>query len=209
MKILNLYARIGGNRKLWGNEHKITAVEIVPEIAALYHKFFPEDRILVEDAHQYLLEHYEEYDFIWSSPPCQTHSRIRNIAGVGRRQNKPVYPDMNLYSEILFLNQVYNSSGCDFNGFFIVENVASYYQPLIRPYKVGRHYFWSNFYISPFDIKTRGHMLNKTELAFLKHMPILDLQLLRNCVEPELGLHVFECAFKKKQIQLTEVCSEL
>lgn len=35
MKILNLYAGIGGNRKLWGNEHDITAVELRPEIAAL------------------------------------------------------------------------------------------------------------------------------------------------------------------------------
>ena len=28
LKILNLYAGIGGNRKLWGNEHDITAVEL-------------------------------------------------------------------------------------------------------------------------------------------------------------------------------------
>ena len=28
MKILNLYAGIGGNRKLWGDEHEITAVEL-------------------------------------------------------------------------------------------------------------------------------------------------------------------------------------
>lgn len=26
MKILNLYAGIGGNRELWGNEHEITGV---------------------------------------------------------------------------------------------------------------------------------------------------------------------------------------
>lgn len=31
MKILNLYAGIGGNRKLWGNEHQITADEISKE----------------------------------------------------------------------------------------------------------------------------------------------------------------------------------
>ena len=40
MKILNLYADIGGNRKLWGDEHEITAVEIDPEIAAIYQDFF-------------------------------------------------------------------------------------------------------------------------------------------------------------------------
>ena len=30
MKILNLYAGIGGNRKLWGDEHEVVAVENVP-----------------------------------------------------------------------------------------------------------------------------------------------------------------------------------
>jgi DNA (cytosine-5)-methyltransferase 1 len=35
MKILNLYAGIGGNRKLWGNTHSITAVEFDEEIAKL------------------------------------------------------------------------------------------------------------------------------------------------------------------------------
>ena len=27
MKILNLYCGIGGNRRLWGNDHEVTAVE--------------------------------------------------------------------------------------------------------------------------------------------------------------------------------------
>lgn len=27
MKILNLYAGIGGNRKLWGDDHEVTVVE--------------------------------------------------------------------------------------------------------------------------------------------------------------------------------------
>jgi DNA (cytosine-5)-methyltransferase 1 len=36
MKILNLYAGIGGNRKLWGNKHNITAVEFNNTIAEKY-----------------------------------------------------------------------------------------------------------------------------------------------------------------------------
>lgn len=35
MKILNLYAGIGGNRKLWGDDHEITAVEIESKIASI------------------------------------------------------------------------------------------------------------------------------------------------------------------------------
>ena len=77
MKILNLYAGIGGNRKLWGDEHEITAVEYDPKIAAIYCDFFPNDKVIVTDAHQYLLEHCWEFDFVWSSPPCPTHSRIK------------------------------------------------------------------------------------------------------------------------------------
>ena len=85
MKILNLYAGIGGNRKLWGNEHEITAVEINPEIAKIYHDFFPNDKVIVADAHKYLLEHYKEFDFIWSSPPCQSHSRMNDLLVKGKK----------------------------------------------------------------------------------------------------------------------------
>ena len=75
MKILNLYCGIGGNRKLWGNDHEITAVEYDEKIAEKYKALFPNDNVVVADAHQYLLDHYSEFDFIWTSPPCQTHSR--------------------------------------------------------------------------------------------------------------------------------------
>ena len=77
MKILNLYAGVGGNRKLWGDDHEVVAVELNPEIAAVYQALYPNDTVIVGDAHQYLLDHYSEYDFIFSSPPCPTHSRAR------------------------------------------------------------------------------------------------------------------------------------
>lgn len=56
MKILNLYACIGGNRYKWGNDHEITAVELDPELARLYKERFPNDTVIVADAHQFLLE---------------------------------------------------------------------------------------------------------------------------------------------------------
>ena len=197
LKILNLYGGIGGNRKLWSDDHDITMVEINPKIAEIYQGFFPNDKVIVTDAHKYLLEHYEEFDFIWSSPPCPSHSRIRNIAGVGSGQNKPIYPDMKLYEEIIFLQQIYYSSGCNFNGKYVVENVASYYKPLIEPQKVGRHYFWTNFYINPFKIATRGHMKSNKELMRIKGFNVNDKILLRNCTEPKLGKHILDCALGK------------
>ena len=92
MKILNLYAGIGGNRKLWGDEHEITAVENNPEIAKIYQDFFPNDKVVIADAHQFILEHFSEFDFIWSSPPCPTHSRLRKVMVGTKCGAKPVFP---------------------------------------------------------------------------------------------------------------------
>src|SRR5690606_23249146 len=135
MKILNLYAGIGGNRKLWGDEHEITAVEWDQETANVYQDYFQNDKVIVGDAHQYLLDHFKEFDFIWSSPPCPSHSKI-NLSMVRELE----YPDMKLYQEIIFLNQW-------FDGKFVVENVIPYYKPLIPAIEIERHLFWANFKI--------------------------------------------------------------
>jgi len=47
MKILNLYACLGGNRYKWGDTHEITAVELDPELAKLYKERFPNDTVVV------------------------------------------------------------------------------------------------------------------------------------------------------------------
>ena len=137
MKILNLYACLGGNRYKW-NEVKedieVTAVELDPELARLYQERFPNDKVIIADAHQYLLEHYKEYDFIWSSPPCPSHSRARFWNSKAER----VYPDLKLYEEIILLQT-------HFKGKYCVENVVPYYEPLNPANKRGRHLFWTNF----------------------------------------------------------------
>ena len=187
MKILNLYAGIGGNRKLWGDEHEVTAVEYNREIAEVYQEFFPNDKVVVADAHQYLLDHFQEFDFIWSSPPCPTHSRMR------LNHKKKVFPDMKLYQEIILLKH-------SFKGDWVVENVIPYYEPLIRPInKIQRHCFWSNFYIK--DMKVSGCNVGKaTKETLSEHhnIPIPECKnqrlLLRNCVYPPLGLHILNCS---------------
>ena len=139
-KILNLYACLGGNRYKW-NEVKedieVTAVELDPEAVRLYRERFPNDKVIVADAHQYLLEHYREYDFIWSSPPCPTHSRAR-FWGFGANGKKPIFPDMKLYEEIIFLQH-------HFKGKYVVENVKPYYDAMLNPLERGRHLYWTNF----------------------------------------------------------------
>ena len=62
-KALNGYAGIGGNRRLWKNV-EVTAIENVQAIANVYQAKFPNDKVIVADAHKYLLEHYQEFDFI-------------------------------------------------------------------------------------------------------------------------------------------------
>jgi len=203
MKVLNLYAGIGGNRKLW-EDVEVTAIEWDYNIVKIYQDNFPNDKVIVEDAHKYLLEHYEEFDFIWSSPPCPTHSRIRNEAGVGVGQNKPVYPDMILYEEIIFLN--YN-----FKGKWVVENVIGYYKPLIRPIVYKEHYFWANFVIDGKKNMDRGHMGSMEDLRSIKKFDLSkykkdidERKLLRNCTESETGLYIFNSAFKEKQETLNK-----
>ena len=137
MKILNLYACLGGNRYKWDEvtDVEVTAVEWDEELAKLYQERFPNDTVIVADAHQYLLDHYKEFDFIWSSPPCPTHSRF-NLSMKTKRDMK--YPDMKLYEEIIFLDTFYN-------GKYVVENVIPYYEPLIPAQKRHRHLYWTNF----------------------------------------------------------------
>jgi len=191
MKILNLYAGIGGNRKLWGDEHEIAAVELDENIAKIYKDFFPNDEVIVTDAHQYLLDHYKEFDFIWSSPPCPSHSRARLWGWKNDDRVPKKYPDMKLYEEIIFLQTFYK-------GKFIVENVIPYYEPLIKGQKIGRHLFWSNFTIPNFEHKksdiNRGTIKSWQEQTGFnldgKYVGQRKDRILRNCVEPELGLHI-------------------
>ena len=206
MRILNLYAGIGGNRKLWGNEHDITAVELDPKIAEIYKDFFPNDNVIVGDAHKYLEEHFAEYDFIWSSPPCPSHSKIRNEAGIGRGQNKPIYPDMKLYEEIILMQQVSKVADL-YKGKYAIENVISYYKPLVAPQTVGLHYIWSNYVIRPYKKETRNHFstiekLQHTKGFNLDKYQVDKVKLLRNCTEPETGLWVFNEAFKNNQTSI-------
>lgn len=203
LKVLNLYAGIGGNRKLWPKNIKVVAIEINPEIARAYKHFFPEDEVIVTDAHDYLEDNHDKYDFIWSSRPCQSHTLIRKNVAVKRGQSRPIYPDMKLYEEIIFLQHY---AKCK----WVVENVKSYYQPLIRPQESGGHYFWSNFHISYIRPISRNiekgnnrSYLKRTgfDLSGFKFGKRKDT-VYHNCLNQELGLHVFNSAFKTKQLVL-------
>ena len=201
-KVLNLYAGVGGNRKKW-NDCQVTAIESNEKIAKVYQSENPNDVVIIGDAHEYLRGHYSEFDFIWSSPPCQTHSKMVKAT----RHKSRKFPDMTLYEEILFLKHF-------FKGRWVVENVAPFYEPLIKPTKqIGRHLFWSNFDFNADDVPRPSNFINLANVAGKKalqdwlgihyegniyykgnHCPA---QVLRNCVHPDLGLQIFNQGVEK------------
>ena len=199
IRILNLYACLGGNRYKWDEvaNIEVTAIELDPELARMYKERFPNDKVIVADAHQYLLDHYKEFDFIWTSPPCPTHSKSRFWA---YGKTMPVYPDMKLYEEIIFLDNF-------FDGKYVVENVTPYYEPLIPAQKRGRHLYWTNF-ILPNNLNERklnGSLcLMENEINVLSEFHDYDFRkykgkqrldkMARNLVDYEAGLTIFNIA---------------
>jgi DNA (cytosine-5)-methyltransferase 1 len=214
MKILNLYAGIGGNRKLWDNSHDITAVEYNQDIANIYKDFFPNDNVIIADAHEYLLKHYKEYDFIWSSPPCPTHSRIR-MCGVLSKKCNALYPDMKLYQEIIFLKHFMPK-----NKKWVIENVIPYYDYLIKPDIIfGKHPFWVNYLIENKIFSKISIMHNKYCEKTIKGNDTLygfnikkynlninkKRQILRNLVNPEIGKYILDQAMNIKTSKQEEL----
>ncbi len=214
MKVLNLYACLGGNRYKWdevaqdaGIELEVTAVELDPELAKLYRERFPNDEVIVADAHQYLLDHYQEFDFIWTSPPCPSHSRI-NTDG----QQKARYPDMKLYEEVIFLSNNW------FKGKYCVENVIPYYEPLVPAQKRGRHLYWTNFTLPNILSDRVGKLGGREEVKRLCEFHDIDFttykgtqrkdKIARNLVDYEAGRTIFETALgiiRKKDTTQTEL----
>jgi DNA (cytosine-5)-methyltransferase 1 len=207
MKILNLYAGIAGNALRWPAEHQVTAIEHDPIIAAAYQQNRPHDTVIVGDAHEYLLQHHSEFDFVWSSPPCMSHSRFIRSG----RNRKPRFVDGRLFEEILLLQH-------DYAGKWVVENVKSWYPAILNPRMMGRHAYWSNFHWPDFDEpKMPIDFINDQNMdAKAKLQEWLGItidrniyangnhcvtQVYRNCVHPLTGQHILGHAF---QFGLTE-----
>jgi len=217
MKILNLYACLGGNRYKW-NEVKedieVTAVELDPEAARLYQERFPNDKVIVADAHQFLLDlknngELDSYSFVWSSPPCPTHSKARFAR---RNTTEAKYPDLKLYEEIIFLDKW-------FKGKYVVENVIPYYEPLIPAQKRNRHLYWTNFNLpNVLSERENNFMEGKDEVSkwckfhdynFRKYNGEQRTdKIARNLVDYESGKTILETALgimKQKDTKQTEL----
>tara|TARA_R100001443_G_scaffold117076_1_gene139801 strand:+ start:303 stop:947 length:645 start_codon:yes stop_codon:yes gene_type:complete len=199
MKILNLYSCLGGNRYKWDEvaDIEVTAVELDVELAKLYQERFPNDKVIVADAHTYLLKHYKDFDFIWTSPPCPSHSRARYWS-IGANGRDPIYPDMKLYQEIIFLKT-------HFKGKYVVENVIPYYEPLLNPIKRNRHLYWTNFNLpNTLSVRKSTVCQGKDELKALCKLHDYDfnkykgnqsvMKIARNLVDYISGKKILETA---------------
>lgn len=147
LKILDLFCGVGGVARGFqkflneqGIEYEYHAVDIDRSIL-LAHKVVNKNSVtILRDAYSFEDDELSQYDFIWASPPCETHS----IAGIWRRKFG-VEPDMRLYELIIKLHRL----GIP----FVVENVKPYYNPPIKPTsKANRHVLWSNLSIKPVEV---------------------------------------------------------
>jgi DNA (cytosine-5)-methyltransferase 1 len=194
MKVLNLFSGIGGNRLLW-TDCEVTAVESDPIVAEVYQQRFPADTVIVGDALKYVELRYREFDFIWASPPCQSHGQVRDNLRVRRGASKPVIPEITmLYGLIIFLRRYCSSQ-------WIVENVEPWYQALVQPnFVLSRHLIWNNFFIPHFECERTKNLKKMQSSEFLGHEFVQGVkgidrrQMLRNQVNSDLGLHIFKAA---------------
>jgi DNA (cytosine-5)-methyltransferase 1 len=100
-----------------------------------------------------------------------------------------------LYEEIIFLQHF---AECK----WVSENVKPYYEPLIKPTaELDRHLFWSNFDIPKRSFSKETQVRAVTSGTENYGFTVKDRkikhrkdQLIRNLVNPEVGLHILNCA---------------
>jgi DNA (cytosine-5)-methyltransferase 1 len=120
---------------------------------------------------------------------------------------------MKLYQEVILLKHF-------FKGSYVIENVKSYYAPLVTPQVSGRHYFWSNFNIPNLESRikisrmcgdkdtlgiTQGE-IRKKEMEKLgfdlgKYSYPEKEKLLRNCVDPLIGRAILDRAIQVNNLK--------
>jgi DNA (cytosine-5)-methyltransferase 1 len=214
MKVMNAYCGLGGNRAAWPDYVKVTAIDTNEECLRVYADRFPQDEIVLDDAHSYILDHHEEYQdgLLWTSPPCQSHGRMMKAS----RHDTKKYFDASLWQEIVLLQHFHT-------GKWVVENTRSYYEPLYPAQSVGRHQFWANFLIRAQDVhmpddfiflgtvadtqklkdfhncQYEGNIYMPDGNGGKNHCPG---QALRNMVPYQVGLDVFNSAMDDSQQEM-------
>ena len=114
---------------------------ILPEFIAIFFQKIHNDT--VSDAHQYLLDHYKEFDFLFG-----LRRRVLLIAELAQCKKKKIYPDMALYQVIIFLKHWFRGK------VFSISTIIPYYKPLIESVSTEnahRHCLWTNFWVQDME----------------------------------------------------------
>ena len=152
MRVLDLYAGLGGTdkgiRKVAAEKNieiDYYAIEIDPIICQAHKKNNPETNVICADVKDWL-DKVTEFDFVWASPPCQSHSKL-NKTNEGKGL-EPRLIDWDLWHLIDFLSRKQTK--------YVVENVKPYYICPFKPnFSLDRHYFWTNLKLVPFTYQKK------------------------------------------------------
>lgn len=213
MRILDLYAGLGGTAKgiqsvleKKGVDYEYFAIEIDPNVCAAHKINNPRSTVICADVKDWL-DKITDFDFVWASPPCQTHS-ILNFSNkaTGKKTN---LVDWSLWHVIDHLQRTENVS-------YVVENVLIWYnEPFKHNFNLDRHYFWTNLSLLSFEYQKRtkdwGYLSVKgwKEYHQVEHAITGNKrQQLRNCLHWSIAAGIFEQFLEPKQKQLTTFFQE-
>lgn len=187
IKFLNTFAGVGGNTELLDRDKfEVTHIELYSKPTRYLEENFPNDIVLRKNAWRYIPENFRDYDIVWASPSCKTHSRARVFQLSDRYVNGNFeLPDERLWMLIKWL-KVFGS-----RMIWIVENVIPFYTSIEIPTAlVGRHLVWSN--------KRIGDKSFEADQIIYKQKGSFD----RDRMNPEIGKYIIEQAINDKQTSL-------
>jgi len=166
----------------------------------------PHSKTVLEDAWLISDDRLLQYDFVWASPPCESHSVL-----CWKRKDKPK-PDMRLWWLIRRLRKLKVP--------FIVENVRPYYGTILKPTaKAGRHLLWSNLSLKSVQLNsnvTFYDIHNRRDALVEYHgLPgwvarVATRDMLRDMMHPQLSYKLakqvipFILSYRSSQLCLTE-----
>lgn len=214
MKVLSAFSSVGiGETLIHKKNPKIqfTSIEIMPPLSREYKKRFPNSKTIIGNAYEHIYNHFNEYDIIMASPPCQNYSYLN--------PNKNLEKDNRIFDLITFLKKKHI--------IFYVENVKSkylFYNTSNKPTLINRHYFWSNVILIksikipkfPYNFTKATYKrsgLSKTETYIQDLQKWLGVklskrfyirgnhspgQIYREAIHPILNLNIFEQIISKE-----------
>lgn len=200
MRILDLYGGVGGTgigihevcQEEFGLEYDYMIVENDEEVIKYHALNCPRSHIYKEDAINWL-DKLENFDFIWVSPPCKSHS-MAMLFWSNTEKFRQI--DKDLFKWIRKTRELKLPA-------IVVENVVPYYGFKYKPTcMIGRHVFWANFPILPFEVPKRPKAfdyMTKNDWCNYKGIIAATREQARAAVHPAIAGGIFKQFLQPKQ----------